>query len=37
MALPDQEIEHVEVGVPVIRLYAVESDFDTLNIIAEAG
>ncbi|PWA73619.1 bifunctional aspartate aminotransferase and glutamate/aspartate-prephenate aminotransferase [Artemisia annua] len=37
MALPDQEIELVEAGVSVIRLYAGESDFDTLTIIAEAG
>ncbi|PWA92162.1 bifunctional aspartate aminotransferase and glutamate/aspartate-prephenate aminotransferase [Artemisia annua] len=37
MALPDQEIELVEAGVPVIQLYAGESDFDTLTIIAEVA
>ena len=37
MALTDQEIELVEAGVMVIRLYAGESDFDTRTIIAEVS
>ena len=37
MALPDQDIELVQAGVPVIRLYDGESDFDTLTIIAEVA